>query len=96
MLQKINEATVVHPCRSSRNPSVITFQSVAKARHTKRERARLAAQWVANQLTIVDPTVTLAVKVFGVSQPLVNQELAKLSSKTALEGVWDALDHLTS
>jgi len=79
---------------------LIRAQSIAKGHRDRREAARLAALWVANRLTIVEPTVASATRVFGVSQPLINEELAELrassANKTARDAIWDALDAVTA
>jgi hypothetical protein len=77
---------------------VLTGQSIAKgARYrTPRQRAQIAANWVRGGV-YVQPTVTLAATVFGVSAKLVAEEVAKLQATTgtmptAIEALWDSLN----
>jgi hypothetical protein len=69
----------------------VTGWSIAKAERTPCERAELAARWLLKSLT-VEPTVTLAARVFGVSLPLVRQEVRYLEANTVkappIEHVW--------
>ena len=69
----------------------VTGWSIAKAERKPYERADLAARWVLKSLTVV-PTVTLAARVFGVSQPLINQQLRYLKANTVavpeIDRVW--------
>ncbi len=53
-----------------------------------RARARLAAYWLIGLLHLT-PTVAMACRVFGVSTPLVNEELAFLKTTTAPTPVLD-------
>jgi hypothetical protein len=74
---------------------VLTGQSIAKD-HARcpRERAGLAAAWVAGILTIRPPTIPLASSVFGVCQELIREELRQLRETTEpaslLDPAWAA------
>jgi hypothetical protein len=66
------------PPASSVSVRTISGQSIArKKRWDPRERARLAAQWVAGTLN-VEPSVKLAAEVFHVSEQLVRQAIAEV------------------
>jgi hypothetical protein len=56
--------------------TVLTGQSLAKKRRGPRARARLAAKWVLGWLTL-EPTIRLAARMFGVSEPLVRAAVAE-------------------
>jgi hypothetical protein len=74
-----------------RRHETVTGWSIARAERKPYERAELAACWVLGSLTVV-PTVTLAARVFGVSQPLVHEEVRYLKATTVaappLDHVW--------
>jgi hypothetical protein len=59
---------------AGRSIKVITGQSLAKADRMPRQRARAAADWIRGEVRLV-PGLKLAAAVFGVSQPLVSEEL---------------------
>jgi hypothetical protein len=59
-------------------PERVTGQSIAKAHWSPRKRARLAAKWRSG-LIDVKATTKLAAEVFGVSLPLVLEEIAKVN-----------------
>jgi hypothetical protein len=77
--------------KCARHHLTVTGWSIAKAERTPCERAELAARWVLGSLTVV-PTVTLAARVFGVSPPLVHEEVRYLKATTVaappIDHVW--------
>jgi hypothetical protein len=56
----------------------VTGQAIAKSHWSPRKRARYAAKWRSG-LIDVKPTTKLAAEVFGVSIPLVLEEIAKVN-----------------
>lgn len=83
-----------------KNPRVhilLTAENVAKATRGARERAYLAASWVLGSLTIIDPTVRLAARTFGVSVPTVRTAIADLkattsnSEPTRIDQIWSSM-----
>ena len=82
----------VLPRRTCRH-LVITAENLAKAHRGARERAFLAAHWILGSLTITQPTVRSATRVFRVSKPTVDAAVAELKAATTaapsmLEDVW--------
>jgi DeoR/GlpR family transcriptional regulator of sugar metabolism len=75
-------ATPARP-RSRRPHRLVTARNLAKATRSKRARAYLAANWVRDGATIVNRTVALASRVFGVSQQTIHTALDDLEQKTA-------------
>lgn len=60
---------------------VVTGQWIAKAKLNKRERAKLAAQWLHGMIE-VKPTVAMAVTAFKVSQPYISEAVNDLKAAT--------------
>ena len=59
-----------------------------------RERAALAAAWINGELTLIKPTVTLAAKVFGVSQVTIDAARKVMPKGTAapmVGAIWDSM-----
>jgi hypothetical protein len=67
--------------KCARHHLTVTGWSIAKAERTPCERAELAARWLLGSLTI-EPTVTLAAQVFGVSLPLVRHKVRFFKANT--------------
>lgn len=88
--------SITRPALGQRRPrrSVqIRGQYLAKARsHEPRERANLAAKWIAGSLTIVNPTARQAADLFGACEALIRAELKALEATTfaptPIDSVW--------
>jgi hypothetical protein len=61
----------LHPRKVRHEPISITAQKLAKGKFGPRLRAQLAAAWINGDLTITDPTVALAARMFDVSAPTI-------------------------
>jgi hypothetical protein len=56
----------------------ITAFQVAKGKHSKSELTFMAARWVLGLLTILNPTVILASKIFNVSPSAIHRAIKQL------------------
>jgi hypothetical protein len=60
----------------------VTGQRIARATtYTKKDRARDAALWRRRKLDIDPPTIALAARIFGISQPMVKKECDRLAQQ---------------
>jgi hypothetical protein len=66
------------PHKPARPHITISAQNVAKATRGARERGYLSAGWVRGEVSLIEPTIALAARVFGVSIPTVRDALDEL------------------
>jgi hypothetical protein len=85
--------TPVRPRKAAQQHFVITGRNLAHTSRGARERAMLAAAWVRGRLTLVQPTVTQATKMFGVSQVTINAAVKMMpkGSTSAANAVWGGM-----
>lgn len=84
----------LRPRKQARPHLVITGRNLAHTPRGARERAMLAAAWINGELTLIKPTTTLAVKVFGVSQVTIDAALKARPRGTAAPAVgaiWETM-----
>jgi hypothetical protein len=79
----LSTAKPLRPRYRCRRPHrTVTGQNLAKATRGARERAELAAEYVRGGLSILDPTVVLVARIFGVSVPMIRAALDGLECST--------------
>lgn len=73
---------------------VLTAMNIAHASRGARERAFLAATWIRGGLTISEPTVALAARVFNANGGVIRDaldELAGTETTSAFGSIWAAM-----
>ena len=87
-------AAPVRP-RSRRPHIVLTAQNLAKASRSKGELTCLAAGYVRGGVTVTQPTIALASRIFGVSHTAIKTALDELEQDSvatpAIDGIWVAV-----
>lgn len=84
----------VRPRKSVRPHILLSGRNLSHTPRGARERAALAAAWINGELTLIKPTVTLAAKVFGVSQVTIDAARKVMPKGTAapmVGAIWDSM-----
>lgn len=88
-LKLVPASAPVHPRKRQPPHIILTAQNLAKAARSPRERALLAALWIRGGLTIAEPTVMLAARVFDVGPSTLHDAIDNLAD-TAITSAQDA------